>query len=172
MQLLTDVEAMPLEDPSVEWPEQLSPYVTVATLRTEPQSAWNEDPARVVDDLAFSPWHGLQAHRPLGAINRVRLGAYEMSASFRGAVKWLSNVRASQTNRSGRMTGARELWLWPIQTSHNQSRNLLPIACSIPTKSAQTIAATVAQLRTRRVRFWNNDGSGFIGGSGSMRQPV
>jgi hypothetical protein len=33
--------------------------------------------------MAFSPWHGLAAHRPLGSIMRMRKAAYEMSAEFR-----------------------------------------------------------------------------------------
>ncbi len=33
--------------------------------------------------MAFSPWHGLAAHRPLGSIMRMRRMAYEMSAKFR-----------------------------------------------------------------------------------------
>lgn len=35
------------------------------------------------DGLAFSPWHGVASHRPLGSIMRARRAAYEMSAQFR-----------------------------------------------------------------------------------------
>jgi hypothetical protein len=84
VQLLTDVESMPIEDPSVAWPEDISPYLAVATVKIDPQEAWSETRAAVGDDqLAFSPWHGLDAHRPLGSINRVRKAAYQMSADFR-----------------------------------------------------------------------------------------
>jgi hypothetical protein len=41
---------------------------------------------RIDDGMRFSVWTGLQAHRPLGAVNRVRRSAYEMSADFRGRV--------------------------------------------------------------------------------------
>jgi hypothetical protein len=64
-QLATDLDQMPIEDASVEWPEDQSPYVTVA------------------DGMAFSPWHGLAAHRPLGSIMRGRRVAYLHSARFR-----------------------------------------------------------------------------------------
>jgi hypothetical protein len=37
----------------------------------------------VDDQTAFSPWHGIAAHRPLGSIMRVRKAAYEASAQFR-----------------------------------------------------------------------------------------
>jgi hypothetical protein len=33
--------------------------------------------------MAFSPWRGLAAHRPLGALNRVRKPAYAASARYR-----------------------------------------------------------------------------------------
>lgn len=84
VQLATDIEKMPIEDASVVWPEDLSPYVTVARIKVQPQSAWSEARAAVVDDqMSFSPWHGLAAHRPLGGIMRSRKPAYEMSSEFR-----------------------------------------------------------------------------------------
>ena len=87
VQLLTDLKAMPIEDSSVAWPEDASPYVPVATVTVEPQIAWSEERAKIGDDqLAFSVWHGLAAHRPLGSINRVRKDAYAMSAQYRSRV--------------------------------------------------------------------------------------
>jgi hypothetical protein len=86
VQLCTDIDAMPVEDASVRWPEDRSPYVAVARIDIPPQPAWSEARAQSMDDgLAFSPWHGLAAHRPLGGIMRARGPAYEMSATFRGA---------------------------------------------------------------------------------------
>ena len=86
VQLCTDIEAMPIEDPSVEWPEDRSPYLPVARLRVGPQPSWDAARSRAVDlGMAFSPWHGLAAHRPLGSVNRVRKPAYEMSSGFRAA---------------------------------------------------------------------------------------
>jgi hypothetical protein len=86
VQLCTDVEAMPIEDASVPWPEEQSPYVAVARITAEPQLAWSESRASAIDDgMSFSPWHGVTAHRPIGSIMRVRKMAYEMSANFRAA---------------------------------------------------------------------------------------
>jgi hypothetical protein len=84
VQLLTDISKMPVEDPSVVWPEELSPFIAVATVTALPQAAWDQNRQVVGDDkLAFSPWRGLAAHRPLGSINRLRKAAYQMSADFR-----------------------------------------------------------------------------------------
>jgi len=84
VQLCTDLERMPIEDASVLWPEELSPYIAVGRITADPQVAWNEARSAAVDDgMAFSPWHGVAAHRPIGSIMRVRKAAYEMSAKFR-----------------------------------------------------------------------------------------
>ena len=66
------------------WPEELSPYVTVARLTAEPQEAYSAARRIFVDEhLSFSPWHGLPAHQPLGNINRARKLAYRVAASLR-----------------------------------------------------------------------------------------
>lgn len=84
VQLCTDLDAMPIEDPTVAWDEEQSPFVPVATLTVEPQTSWDNQASPPQEDLlAFSPWHGLSAHRPLGAINRARKEAYPHSAKFR-----------------------------------------------------------------------------------------
>ena len=83
-QLCTDLASMPVEDASVVWPEDRSPYVTVARLVAAPQPAWTQARSAFVDDaLSFSPWHGLAAHRPLGSVMRARRRPYEASARFR-----------------------------------------------------------------------------------------
>ncbi|AJW95820.1 catalase family protein [Burkholderia gladioli] len=84
VQLATDIEKMPIEDASVVWPEDLSPYLRVATLRVAPQPAWSDARSAAIDDgMVFSPWHGLAAHRPLGGVMRVRRSLYEASAAYR-----------------------------------------------------------------------------------------
>jgi hypothetical protein len=75
---------MPIEDASVVWPEDESPYVTVATITAAAQDPWTVEKIAAIDQgLAFSPWHALAAHRPLGSVNRARKMAYKMSAKFR-----------------------------------------------------------------------------------------
>ncbi len=84
IQLCRDIDSMPLEDASVAWPEEDSPYLPVARITAPPQAGWSEALSRAVDDgMVFSPWHGVLAHRPLGSIMRVRKAAYAMSARFR-----------------------------------------------------------------------------------------
>ncbi|BDA86913.1 catalase [Aureimonas sp. SA4125] len=84
VQLLTNAETMPIEDCSVPWPEDESPFLPVGRITVLPQPGWNEARSRAVDDgMSFSPWNGLAAHRPLGSIMRCRKPAYDMSADFR-----------------------------------------------------------------------------------------
>lgn len=84
VQLCTNLETMPVEDASVAWPEDESPYVTVATLTAAAQDPWTVEKIGAIDEgLSFSPWHALAAHRPLGSVNRARKSAYAMSANFR-----------------------------------------------------------------------------------------
>lgn len=42
-----------------------------------------EEDTQVDDGLAFSPWHGIAAHRPLGSVMRARRAVYPRSAGFR-----------------------------------------------------------------------------------------
>ncbi|MDV3455860.1 catalase family protein [Sphingomonas sp. HF-S4] len=86
-QLNTDLEMMPIEDASVVWDEEASPYRTVATLHVGPQQAWVHGTSEKEEDaLSFAPWHGLAAHQPLGGVNRARRSPYRFSARYRGRV--------------------------------------------------------------------------------------
>lgn len=83
-QLCTNPAEMPIEDASIEWDEEQSPYQPIGKIVVSPQAAYS--PARRVyadDVLSFNPWHCLKAHQPLGSINRVRKPAYARSSSFR-----------------------------------------------------------------------------------------
>jgi Catalase len=84
VQLCIDVASMPIEDASVEWPQDRSPYLSVARLRVPPQTAWSEARSEAIDDgMAFNPWHALAAHQPLGSIMRARKVAYEVMSKVR-----------------------------------------------------------------------------------------
>lgn len=73
VQLCLDAERMPIEDASVAWPEEISPYVAVARLSVPRQPSWDDYASPQLEDgIAFDPWNCLAAHRPLGAINRAR----------------------------------------------------------------------------------------------------
>ena len=85
VQLQTDAEAMPIEDPRVEWPESLSPFLKVATIRIMQQDCDSNRQAIYGENLSFTPWHALPEHRPLGGINRARKVIYATISKLRHA---------------------------------------------------------------------------------------
>lgn len=85
VQLCTDLEKMPIEDTSVVWDEKESPYVAVARLTVPAQVGWERGLSEHQEQaVAYSPWHGLAAHQPIGGVNRARKPTYERSVQFRG----------------------------------------------------------------------------------------
>lgn len=83
VQLQTDPSRMPIENASVIWPEELSPYRKVATLRIPVQEFDSPEQMAFVRNLSFNPWHSLPEHRPLGNQNRGRKQIYLELSKFR-----------------------------------------------------------------------------------------
>ncbi|HTN77228.1 MAG TPA: catalase family protein [Pirellulaceae bacterium] len=84
VQLQTATDSMPVEDATVPWPESESPYRTVAILLLPRQEIDTAEHQATCKQLAFNVWHALEAHRPLGGINRLRREVYPISAAWRG----------------------------------------------------------------------------------------
>ncbi|PKL44108.1 MAG: hypothetical protein CVV42_19575 [Candidatus Riflebacteria bacterium HGW-Riflebacteria-2] len=87
----TDPVAMPVEDTSVNWDEEVSKPVPVATLTIGMQdvtSAEGQALAEECEEMAFSPWNALAEHRPMGGINRLRRAVYLASQAKRAAKSW------------------------------------------------------------------------------------
>lgn len=85
IQLQTDAEKMPIEDPTVEWDEQRSPYIKVATIKIPAQNFNHKCRQQFDEQQSFSPWHTLLEHQPLGGVNRARQRIYGELAKFRNA---------------------------------------------------------------------------------------
>ncbi len=84
IQLCRNLKTMPIEDASVIWPEEESPYITVAYIEVDPQISWDDDTYPLIEDkLAFSPWNCIKDHRPLGSIMRARQLTYQHSNTYR-----------------------------------------------------------------------------------------
>jgi hypothetical protein len=83
-QLCTDLRRMPVEDASVEWPEDVSAPQPIARISLPCQQANSPERRAYADDvLSFNPWHCLADHQPLGSIMRLRKEAYRTSSDFR-----------------------------------------------------------------------------------------
>ncbi len=81
-QLCTDLEAMPVNDATTEWPENLSPFVTVGRVHLPRQDISVPENVDKGDALAFNQWRVTAEHRPLGEIMQVRR-IYTESAKVR-----------------------------------------------------------------------------------------
>jgi hypothetical protein len=80
VQLSVDLEKMPVEDVTVEWPEALSPYVTVAKVRLPRQDISGDANQEQMDATSITPWRVTEEHRPLGNIMRARKEVYRQSS--------------------------------------------------------------------------------------------
>jgi len=84
VQLNTDLDKMPIEDASVDWPQDESAYRPVARLHLPPQAAYTEERRKLFDEQhTFQPNDSIEAHRPLGGIMRARLQVYPVMARRR-----------------------------------------------------------------------------------------
>lgn len=85
LQFFVDEASTPIEDGSVDWPESVAPFVSVARLtlpKQDPPSAFAEQ----VEAATFDPWAALLDHRPLGELMRARKVVYYASQAERGAL--------------------------------------------------------------------------------------
>ena len=88
VQFFRDESATPIEDGSVRWPEDRSPFREVGRVvipKQDPESPRGKEIEALVERLSFDPWHAVEELRPLGAIQRARSAAYRESTIERKA---------------------------------------------------------------------------------------
>ncbi|MBV7572123.1 catalase family protein [Pseudomonas sp. PDM32] len=74
---------MPIEDTSIEWRESDAPFETVARIKVPAQDFDTPALNLQCDNQSFNPWFGIEAHRPIGGINRLRKAVYEAVSDYR-----------------------------------------------------------------------------------------
>jgi hypothetical protein len=72
-------------DTSIEWSENDAPFQTVARINVPAQDFDTPALNLQCDNQSFNPWFGLEAHRPIGGINRLRKAVYEAVSDYRHA---------------------------------------------------------------------------------------
>jgi hypothetical protein len=81
-----DADRLNIEDATTTWPDDGTGYVNVARITVKvPQSPQTPEALEQCEKLAFTPWHSLAAHQPLGGINRLRRKVYYNSIEHRSA---------------------------------------------------------------------------------------
>jgi hypothetical protein len=83
VQIFVDSETTPIEDGTVEWKEIDTPFIKVATIRIPAQKFDFPERHRLDEGIAFSPWHTLLEHEPVGGLNLARKKIYLETAKFR-----------------------------------------------------------------------------------------
>ncbi|MCJ1334115.1 hypothetical protein MMC10_010822 [Thelotrema lepadinum] len=84
VQLCQSLDEQPVEDCSVQWSEEKYPFETVGAVKIPPQEAFDLKRRAFWDDhMKLNVWYGLEAHRPLGSVNRLRKELYEHSVAKR-----------------------------------------------------------------------------------------
>lgn len=73
-----------IENASALWDEAQYPFVTVGRITIGQQDPSAPERRELCETLFYTPWHGIQEHRPLGGINRMRQKVYDASAGRRG----------------------------------------------------------------------------------------
>ncbi|MGF1475423.1 MAG: hypothetical protein ACFB6S_07665 [Geminicoccaceae bacterium] len=79
-QAYVDQRTTPIEDATSVWP---TPFEIIATLTIPAQDFTSAQQFTFGENLAFTPWHCVPEHRPLGGIQRCRKRVYEESARLR-----------------------------------------------------------------------------------------
>jgi hypothetical protein len=97
VQLCTDLAAMPVDDLTVEWPEKLSPFVTVGRVHLPRQDISGPENLEKSDALAFNQWRVTAEHRPLGEIMQVRR-IYSASAKVRRTLNHQPQTEPASAN--------------------------------------------------------------------------
>ena len=86
MEFLVQVRAagMEVEDAKTEWSPEEAPFRKVATLSFPAGQDFDTlEQNLACEDMAFTPWHALPEHKPLGALNRIRKVVYRRISEFR-----------------------------------------------------------------------------------------
>lgn len=77
------VKGIEVENPTNLWQESQFPFIKFASITIPKQRFVSDEKLRYCDNLSFEPWRALEAHRPLGNINRARRIIYNKLSEFR-----------------------------------------------------------------------------------------
>lgn len=85
IQLCHNLSEQSVEDTSAPWDEEKYPFETVAKVTLPKGQDVFESKRRAFwdDHMKLNTWYGLEAHRPLGSVNRLRKSIYQASVKKR-----------------------------------------------------------------------------------------
>ena len=83
VQLQKPNRQMPIENASVLWKESDSEFIKLAKINIPVQNFAAAEQQQLCENLSFSPFNSLEAHKPIGGLNRIREKVYAASSKFR-----------------------------------------------------------------------------------------
>lgn len=85
VQVRSEGDDLGIENASSLWDEARYPFISVAkiTIPAPQLEVDSEENKAHCEKLAFTPWHSLPEHQPIGSINRLRQSVYQVSAEHR-----------------------------------------------------------------------------------------
>jgi catalase len=83
VQLQNPEKNMPVEDTTIKWETDDSPFITIARLEIDQQQFDTPEQNAFCENLSFTPWHGTQDIEPVGGINRLRKAVYDGISRYR-----------------------------------------------------------------------------------------
>jgi len=92
VQFQTDPSTMPLDKATVQWSEEASPPIQLATLVIRQQDITAQGQELYGENLSFNPWRTLKEHEPQGSISDVRKVVYQAGAALRHFKNGIPNV--------------------------------------------------------------------------------
>jgi catalase len=72
-----------IEDVISEWPEDEAPFIDVARIEIAAQEFDTAAQNNACENMSYNPWHSVEAHRPLGTVNRMRRLVYQIISELR-----------------------------------------------------------------------------------------
>ncbi|MBL4674086.1 MAG: catalase family protein [Arenicella sp.] len=76
-------ERMPIEDPTVEWSEEKSPYVPIARVHIPKQGFDTAAQNDMCEAMSFNVWHAVKGFEPISYFNLLRREVYLHTAAYR-----------------------------------------------------------------------------------------
>lgn len=93
----SDASRQPVEDATVNWRDNGAQFVKLARIEIPLQLVKTNE--TLAEDLVFSPWHAIEEHRPLGAINRARRDVYAAMSKRRHQLNGVTPSGSSEVLR-------------------------------------------------------------------------
>ncbi|WP_105188911.1 catalase family protein [Pseudoalteromonas sp. T1lg48] len=83
VQLQNPDKYMPVEDTTVKWQPEDSPFIKVARIEIPEQQFDTQEQNQFCENLSFTPWHAVKELEPVGGINRLRKAVYNGVSRYR-----------------------------------------------------------------------------------------